>query len=65
MQKIDLPEVRNNDTKTIEVHVDENNGKNGGYMPSSLGNSLISMGRQLIQKNLRFDNFNLGLLKLS
>ena len=39
-------------------------GKNGGYMPSSLGGRSISEGRQAVservrQKILRFDNFNL------
>ena len=39
-------------------------GKNGGYMPSSLGSRLISVGRQAVservrQKFLQFYNFNL------
>ena len=35
-------------------------GKNGGYMPSSLGSRLISVGRQSVNetKFLQFDNFN-------
>ena len=38
-----------NDTKTIKVHVDGNKfylGKNGGYIPNSLGGRSISLGRQ-------------------
>ena len=49
IQKVNLPEMRDSNTKTIKVHVDGNNivlGKNEGYMPSSLGNRLISVGRQ-------------------
>ena len=34
-------------------------GKNGGYMPSSLGSRLISVGRKAVRQIfLRFDNFN-------
>ena len=35
-------------------------GKNGGYIPSSLGGRSISMGRRqaVRRKTLRFDNFN-------
>ena len=46
-RKADLPEMRNNDMKTRKVHVDRNKlnpGKNGDYMPSSLGSR--SVGRQ-------------------
>ena len=35
-------------------------GKNGGYIPSSLGGRLISVGRQAVRRKfLRFYNFNL------
>ena len=47
-RKVELPEMRNNDTKTIKVHEDGNKfylGKNGGYIPNSLGGRSISLGR--------------------
>ena len=34
-------------------------GKNGGYIPSSLGSRLISVGRQAVRGNFfQLDNFN-------
>ena len=34
-------------------------GKNGGYIPSSLGGRSISVGRQAVRRKfLQFDNFN-------
>ena len=51
--KANLTETRNNDTIIRKVGVDRNNfalGKNAGYMPSSLGSRLISVGRQLVSE---------------
>ena len=49
-EKSNLRDTRDNDTKTRKVHVDGNInivlGKNGGYMPSSLGSRSISVDRQ-------------------
>ena len=61
-----MPEKRDNDTITRTVHADGNKfalGKNGGYMPSSLGSGSISVGRhavseQVRQKFLQLANFN-------
>ena len=53
--------MRDNHTKTIkrfaQTEINIVLGKNEGYMPSSLGGRLISVGRQL-DENSRFDNFN-------
>ena len=52
-RKSKLPETRDNDTITKKVCVDVNKlcpGKNGGYMPSSLGGRLISVGRQAVSE---------------
>ena len=38
--------MRDNDTITRKVCVDRIKLKNGGYIPSSLGSRLISVGRQ-------------------
>ena len=48
-RKVELPEMRDNDTKTIKVCVDGNEfcpRKEWGYMPGSLGSRSISVGRQ-------------------
>ena len=48
-RKAGLPEMRDNNMTTRKVHADRNKlspGKNGGYMPSSLGGRLISVGVQ-------------------
>ena len=45
-RKADLPETRDNDTITRKVRANEINfalGKNGGYIPSSLGGRSISV----------------------
>ena len=61
-QKADLPDTRDNAIITRKVHADGNKlclGKNGGYIPSSLGGSSISVCRQTVrQKFLQFGNFN-------
>ena len=44
--------MRNNDTITRKVRADGNNlavGKNGGYIPNSLGGRSISVGRQAVR----------------
>ena len=46
MQKVDLPEIRGNGTKTIKVRADGNISFALGAMPSSLGGRSISVGRQ-------------------
>ena len=47
---------------TRKVHADGNNfalGKNGGYIFSSLGGRLISVGREAVRQNFsRFDKLN-------
>ena len=50
-RKANLPETRDNDT-TRKVRVSEIDfvlGKNGGYIPSSLGGRLISVSRQAVK----------------
>ena len=47
----------------MQTEINFHLGKNGGYMPSSLGSRLISVGRQAVsegvgQKLLQFENFN-------
>ena len=47
-RKVDLPGMRDNDTIIRKVHANGEIfalGKNGGYVPSSLGGRLISVGR--------------------
>ena len=70
MQKSRLIEMRDNNTIASKVRVDGNKlclGKNGGYIPSSLGGRSISVGRQggrqagrraVRRKFLQFDSFN-------
>ena len=64
MHKADLTEGRDNDTITTTVRTDRIQklalGKNGSYIPSSLGNRSISVGRQEgnEMKILHFGNFN-------
>ena len=52
-EKVNLRDMKDNDTKIGKVYVDGNKhcpGKSGGYMPSSLGSRLISVGRQAVRK---------------
>ena len=43
----------------VQMEINFTLGKNGGYIPSSLGGRSIGVGRQTVrQKILRFDNFN-------
>ena len=47
-RKVDLPEMRDNDTNTtnfVQTEINIDLGKNEGYMPSSLGSRSISVGR--------------------
>ena len=62
MQKdwLTVPEMRDNDTKTIKVCADRNKLCPGTYMPSSLGGRSVSVNRQAVRQILlQFDNFNL------
>ena len=52
-EKVNLRDMKDNDTKIRKVYVDGNKhcpGKNGGYIPSILGGRLISVGRQAVRK---------------
>ena len=62
-READLPEMRDNDTITrrfMRTEISFALGKNGGYIPSSLGGRWISVGRLAVRQNLlQFDDFNL------